>query len=496
MLYYLLFFVSFLSLLYELLLSTQWSYLLGNSITVFSLTIWFFLLWLWVGSYFSRSIKEIKRWFFLIEIALWYLGWLSVFLIKRWYLSFWSMETLYWAFFILLVLLIGSLTGCESPLIASMIAEKKEEVESHKVFRDVFGTVLSVDYIGSLIATLFFPFFLLPFVWLEKTVLLAGVINILIAWAFANKFLWRREMAFRFVSLVWYLLLAVSQFLRFDDFRESGYFSAPVIYTDQSQYQKITLTKDAERIRLYLDGHIQFDSRDHHRYHQSLVDVMQKMKEERADILILWWWDGLLADAVRIKMEERGTAFSLDLVELDSSVVDLAKTHDELTKINHDVFYDERVNTFIDDAFSYLRESYKKGKKYDMIFADFPDPRTTELAKLYTEEFYRFVKGVLGDEWAFVTHASNAYITQEVFSCIYQTIEAIWSETQYSVIPYHSYIPSRWDWWFVSVYPKDDLALSLTYGSTKFDTDYDLSSLCKNSMDYSALPSLYRKSRK
>gem|GEM_PF-6899112 len=74
------------------------------------------------------------------------------------------METLYWAFFILLVLLIGSLTGCESPLIASMIAEKKEEVESHKVFRDVFGTVLSVDYIGSLIATLFFPFFLLPFV--------------------------------------------------------------------------------------------------------------------------------------------------------------------------------------------------------------------------------------------------------------------------------------------------------------------------------------------
>ena len=47
-------------IIYELLLSSISSYLLWNSITQFSITIWFFLFGLGLGAYFSKKVKKYR----------------------------------------------------------------------------------------------------------------------------------------------------------------------------------------------------------------------------------------------------------------------------------------------------------------------------------------------------------------------------------------------------------------------------------------------------
>jgi len=57
-------------IIYELLLSTISSYLLWNTILQFSLTIWFFLFGLWLGSYISKYVKDLENTFIKAEILL------------------------------------------------------------------------------------------------------------------------------------------------------------------------------------------------------------------------------------------------------------------------------------------------------------------------------------------------------------------------------------------------------------------------------------------
>jgi spermidine synthase len=74
--------LSTCALVYEFLLSTLSSYLIGNSILQFSLTIGLFLSWIWIGSFLSRFVKDPKRTFFYSEITLWILWGFSMVLIK------------------------------------------------------------------------------------------------------------------------------------------------------------------------------------------------------------------------------------------------------------------------------------------------------------------------------------------------------------------------------------------------------------------------------
>src|SRR6185436_7969843 len=45
----------------------------------------------------------------------------------------------------------------------------------------------------------------------------------------------------------------------------------PVIFARSTAYQRIVLTRDNNDLRLYLNGNLQFSSRDEYRYHEALV---------------------------------------------------------------------------------------------------------------------------------------------------------------------------------------------------------------------------------
>jgi spermidine synthase len=157
------------SIVYELLISTTATYFLGNSVKQFSLIIGIYLFAMGVGAYLSKFCKNKSLQFFVkIEYLLGLIGGLSVPLM---YFMFVTVSADNMQFFTwLLIFVIGLLTGMEVPLLTYAISNAK--------FEDSLANVLSLDYLGGLIATLIFPFILLPFIGLYYSSLLFGIVNI------------------------------------------------------------------------------------------------------------------------------------------------------------------------------------------------------------------------------------------------------------------------------------------------------------------------------
>ncbi|MGB5064727.1 MAG: polyamine aminopropyltransferase, partial [Candidatus Competibacter sp.] len=168
------FVIASCGLVYELIAGTLASYLLGDSVTQFSTVIGTYLFAMGIGSWLSRYVVRglIAR-FIQIELAVGLLGGFSapaLFLIFAWLGAF--QLALY-----ALVLLIGILVGLEIPLIMRILKQQF-------AFKDLVSQVLTLDYLGALAVSLLFPILLAPHLGLNRTSLLFGLLNVLVAaWA-------------------------------------------------------------------------------------------------------------------------------------------------------------------------------------------------------------------------------------------------------------------------------------------------------------------------
>ena len=59
------------------------------------------------------------------------------------------------------------------------------------------------------------------------------------------------------------------------------------------------------------------------------------------------------------------------LIDSDSVMTDLCRTHSLVTAINSNALSDERVTVLNQDGYEYIKNNQKK---YDVIIVDFPDP--------------------------------------------------------------------------------------------------------------------------
>src|SRR5215207_6746221 len=154
-------------LIYELLAATVSSYVLGDSVTQFSLVIGIYLSSMGVGSWLSGFLdKDLAKRFVEIELAVAVLGGFSAPLL---FLTFASIS-----YFNLIlygtVFAIGILVGLEIPLLMRIL---KDELD----FKKLVARVLALDYVGALVASLLFPIFLVPKLGLNRTSLLFGMLN-------------------------------------------------------------------------------------------------------------------------------------------------------------------------------------------------------------------------------------------------------------------------------------------------------------------------------
>ncbi|HSE98487.1 MAG TPA: polyamine aminopropyltransferase, partial [Blastocatellia bacterium] len=154
-------------LIYELLAGTLASYVLGDSVTQFSLIIGIYLFAMGVGAWLSRFIeREIARRFVEVELGVALLGGISTPLLFLSFARFSFFQVILYG----VVFAIGTLVGLEIPLLMRILKD-------HLDFKELVSRVLTFDYIGALAASVLFPLFLVPRLGLVRTSLLFGILN-------------------------------------------------------------------------------------------------------------------------------------------------------------------------------------------------------------------------------------------------------------------------------------------------------------------------------
>ena len=222
-------------------------------------------------------------------------------------------------------------------------------------------------------------------------------------------------------------------------FAEKHLYFDQIVFNKQTLYQKIIITKASnfKDHRMFIDGSIQFSSKDEHRYHEYLVHPIMSLGKKTNNILILGGGDGL---ALR-ELIKYSDIKLIHLVDIDEEIINISKSFNVLRRLNKDSLNDKRVKIFNMDAFSFLN---REGIKYDIIIIDLPDPHNEALSKLYSKEFYRLAKKRMTIDSALVTQSSSPFFTKKTFWCINKTLEEVFDQT----IPYNVSLPSFGIWGF------------------------------------------------
>lgn len=431
--------ISICAITYELIVGTISSYLLGNSVAQFSYVIGLFLFAMGVGSLISRLIQHNEiLWFIVIELTIAFFGGFSASVL---YGVFALADVYYYLVMFILIMIIGICIGLEIPLLTRIVATRAE-------LSKALADILSVDYLGALVASLAFPLVLLPALGATQTAYLMGLFNLCVAIVILNLFrkrlskrrriaLWSMAGVF-FVTLSGGLVTATSVF----DFFEQQLYEYRIIYREQTPYQRIVITRRKDDIRLFLDGNLQFSSRDEYRYHELLVHPAMSAARSHERILVLGGGDGMV---VR-ELLKHATVQEIVVVDLDPAVTDLAQSYPLLRNLNNDALANERVEIVNEDAFTYVQDGTER---FGVIIIDLPDPNNEGLAKLYSQQFYRMLENRLTPDGVFATQATSPYFARQAFWCIAETIAA----SGYDIQPLHTYIPSFGDWGFVIAAP-------------------------------------------
>ncbi|KKB39791.1 polyamine aminopropyltransferase [Bacillus thermotolerans] len=427
--------VSICGIIFEVLFGALGSYILGDGVKQYTLTISLFLTGMGIGAYISERItKQLILSFIWIEYGIGLIGGFSALLLFG--VTAYLPDGTDALFLYGVTLMVGTLTGVELPV----LIRKANDIGV--TLRKSTAKVLFSDYAGGLIGGLLFLFLLRPYFGLVKTAFIVALINVAVALWIAIKF--REELprftlhagagGFLLVIIIAGILFGEEAAFHF----EQKLYKDPIVYSEQTNYQQIILTREAGDTRLYLDGQLQFSSSDEHRYHEVLVHPAMAAADSRERVLILGGGDGLAAREL-LKYKD---VQSITLVDLDPKMVELANEHHLLTELNEQSLTNEKVKVVHQDAFRFLEEEQTF---YDVVIVDLPDPNNESLNKLYTIEFYSLLRNHLTPGGTMMVQATSPVFAPQVYWTINETIESTGLFTQ----NLHVDIPSFGGWGFV-----------------------------------------------
>ena len=421
----------------EYILSTLATYFLGDSVMQWTLIVSIMMFSMGLGSriskYFQGNLLQI---FIFIEFGLSLLVAYSS--IVAYTASAFTIYT--GAIIYTMSIIIGLFIGMEIPLVIRLN-------NSFEILRVNISSVMEQDYYGSLAGGLFFAFIGLPYLGITFTPFVLGMINFVVAFSL---FLILRpkikkhirvsvQLASIFVGATIMLGFFVAEPIIL--FGEQKRYKDKVIFEEQSRYQKIVMTQWKDNYWLFINGNQQLSTLDEIMYHEPLVHPVMKTVQYPQQVLILGGGDGCAAREV-LKYEQTE---QITLVDLDPVMTDLGKNHPVMVEMNNNALNNPRVSIVNKDAYKFLSET---NRFYDVIIADLPDPKTIELGRLYSKEFYKLCYKHLRPGGAMITQAGSPYFATKAFRCIDKTVEAAGFET----VPLHNQILTLGEWgWILGV---------------------------------------------
>lgn len=473
------FFTGASGLVGEYILSTLSSYLLGNSIEQFSITIALMLGMMGIGGWVQKYIDDtsLLEKFILIEM---FLALLVGFAPLAIYAAFGFLETHFLLVQYAFILSIGFLIGFEIPFIIRINQAYSSTLKAN------LSTVISADYFGSLAGALIWVYWMLPNFSIVFNGFLLASLNFLIATVTVLYFNYHHLIEKRVTSFIligitisaltggalsanhWHLEL------------QQHLYNDKIVFSKTTRYQHLVVTHNGKRdeYRFYINGNLQFSSLDEYRYHEQLIHPIMHIAPSHKNILVLGGGDGM---AVRELLKYPDIS-SITLVDLDHELVRLAQNSEVFKTLNHNAFSSAIIHfPNIDNALSVIgkkewvpygddsnRSKERDAKpitfdvihidadkfldrianqRYDVVIIDLPDPTSIDLNKLYSSEFYMKLKRLLSSHGMIVIQSTSPFQTQKAFLCIGDTLQ----NAGFQTIPYHDNIPTFGEWgWYIA----------------------------------------------
>ncbi len=418
----------------EYVLSTLATYFLGNSVLQWTMIVSIMLFSMGVGARITKVMEgNLLEKFIWIEISL---SILASFVSLITYTV--ATYTLYTGFAIYsLSITIGLLIGMEIPLVIRI----NDQFETLKIN---VSSMMENDYYGSLLGGMFFAFIGLPFLGLTYTPFVLGFINYSVAIVLLAV-LWKdlgKPIKTRLgISNLLVLLLLFAGLISANDVIAQGEemrYKDRVIYSKQTKYQKLVITQSNSDFWLFINGNQQLSTVDEIMYHEPLVHPLMKLCPNPRDILILGGGDGCAAREI-LKYD---AVQNISLVDLDPEMTRLALEHPVLSEINQHAMEHEKVTIINQDGYTFLE---KENNYYDIIIIDLPDPKTIELGRLYSYEFYNLCYKSLKSHGLIVTQAGSPYFAAKAFKCIDKTM----AEAGFATVPMHNQVITLGEWGWI-----------------------------------------------
>ncbi len=429
----------------EYILCTLATYFLGNSVLQWTMILSIMLFSMGLGSRLSKHINyHLLEKFIIVEFVLSVLVSFCAFFayLALTYASFNDATLLIvWRFdgvvVYILSILIGLLIGMEIPLVTRL----NEAFESLQVN---ISHVMEKDYYGSLLGGLFFAFVGLPFLGLTYTPFVLGAVNFLVAVLLFFRL--KKLVATTYIHPIktcMYLIFIVLilGFIFADDITDYGQqqrYKDKVILQEQTKYQQLVVTQWKDHYWFYINGNQQLSTLDEYLYHEPLVHPVMGLSKNPEQVLILGGGDGCAAREVLKYQSVKGVT----LVDLDPRVTEIAQTNPIFTNMNKNSLNNPKVQLINTDAYAYMDQTISF---YDVIIIDFPDPKSVQLGRLFSYEFYRLCYRHLRPEGLLIVQAGSPYYATKSFRCIEKTLQA----AQFHTLPLHNQILTMGQWGWV-----------------------------------------------
>jgi spermidine synthase len=438
------FVVAACGLVYELAAGALASYLLGDSVLQFSTVIGTYLAAMGAGSYLSRFIdRQLVAQFLRIELLVGLAGGLMPAALFAAHASLPGGHDA--PFRVLLyagVATVGTLVGLEIPLVMRIL---KRQFAQRYGLKDLVAQVLTFDYLGALVVAVAFPLLLVPHLGLIRTGLFFGLLNAAVAvwalWMFRAQVPRPAAHALACAAVVAVLGGGFAAAESLTAWAEERFYGESVLLRESSPYQRVVVAGSADSgLRLYLNGNLQFHSRDEYRYHEALVHPAMAAHGAPKKVLVLGGGDGM---AVR-EVLRYPSVQEVTLVELDPAMTRLFREQPMLTALNGRSLHDPRVRIVNADAYGWL-ERQDDGTFFDVVVVDFPDPSNFALGKLYSTSFYALLDRHLAASGYAVIQTTSPLIARRSFWTVVATVEAVGLHAT----PFHAHVPSFGEWGFV-----------------------------------------------
>ena len=439
----------------EYILSTLASYFLGDSIIQWTMILSTMLFSMGLGSRISKYIvKDLVRAIIIVEFTLSVLVSFSSVLVY----SSVSMMTYIGVLIYGLSILIGLLIGMEIPI----------AIRLNNAFEDLRVNVSSIiekDYYGSLLGGVFFAFIGLPYFGLTYTPFILGLINFSVALVLMftlTKALKPNQKTILYLSAL-SVFVIISLGCHFAKpiiiFGEQKKYKDKIVYSEQSRYQRIVMTQWNEHYWFFLNGNQQFSTLDEAMYHEPLIHPAMELCGAPSRILVVGGGDGC---AVREVLKHQSVK-EVVLVDLDPAMTRIGKENKIIRNLNKDALHDKRVKVLNEDGFLFINN---EERLYDVIIVDLPDPRTLEISRMYSKEFYEQCYLKLRPNGVLVTQAGSPYYAMKAFYCIEETM----SSAGLTCLPLHNQILTMGQWgWVVGVKNQDHKNLKERLKALKFE---------------------------